>query len=120
MSKLQIFDPALCCSTGVCGVEIDQQLLNFSADFDWLKNQGLAIERFNLSQQPMVFAENPIVRDFLQRSGAEGLPLILLDDAIVLAGRYPSRNELIRWFKLKPTIEIKPASDGCSGKTNCC
>ena len=27
MPNIQIFDPALCCSTGVCGVEVDQNLL---------------------------------------------------------------------------------------------
>ncbi|MGK8719913.1 arsenic metallochaperone ArsD family protein [Pseudomonas aeruginosa] len=24
MHLIQIYDPALCCSTGVCGVEVDQ------------------------------------------------------------------------------------------------
>ncbi len=77
MTTIQVFDPALCCSTGVCGVEVDQQLVGFSADVDWAKQNGADIERFNLAQQPMVFAENPLVKAFLERSGAEALPLIL-------------------------------------------
>jgi AhpD family alkylhydroperoxidase len=100
MKKIQVFDPALCCSTGVCGTEVDQALVDFSADVDWLKHAGGQIERFNLAQQPMAFADSPIVKAFLERSGAEGLPLILLDGATVLTGRYPTRDELAQWLGL--------------------
>lgn len=101
MKKLQIFDPALCCSTGICGAEVDQALVDFSADVDWLKQMGGHVERFNLAQQPMAFAENATVKKFLETSGQEGLPLILLDGAIVLSERYPSRNELSGWLGIK-------------------
>lgn len=68
MKTIQVFDPALCCSTGVCGVDVDQQWVSFSADVDWAKQQGAQIERFNLAQQPMIFAENALVKNFLERS----------------------------------------------------
>lgn len=118
MATIQVFDPALCCSTGVCGVEVDQQLVGFSADFDWAKQNGADIERFNLAQQPLVFAENAIVKAFLERSGAEALPLILLDGEMALAGRYPNRPELARWAGIAESAE-KPASACCSG-SSCC
>jgi len=73
MANIQVYDPALCCSTGVCGVDVDQQLVNFSADVEWAKQNGAQIERFNLAQQPLAFAESAAVRGFLERSGAEGL-----------------------------------------------
>lgn len=104
MSTIQIFDPALCCSTGVCGVDVDQQLVDFSADVDWAKQHGAQIERFNLAQQPMAFAENSVVKGFLERSGAEALPLILVDGEVALAGRYPNRSELAQWTGLNPAI----------------
>ncbi|MGZ5052071.1 MAG: arsenite efflux transporter metallochaperone ArsD [Methylobacter sp.] len=120
MPDIQIFDPALCCSTGVCGVDVDQQLVSFAADVDWAKQQGAHIERFNLAQQPLAFAENPVVKSFLERSGAEALPLILVGGDVALAGRYPTRAELARWAGLsKPVIEIKP-SGGCCGGSQCC
>lgn len=50
---IQVFDPAQCCSFGVCGVDIDQVLVNFSADMDWVKQNGAQTERFNLAQQPL-------------------------------------------------------------------
>jgi hypothetical protein len=118
MSTIQIFDPALCCSTGICGVDVDQQLVDFSADVDWAKQNGAQIERFNLAQEPMVFAENPVVKGFLERSGAEALPLILVDGEVALAGRYPTRNELTRWAAIT-VIEEKEASSCCSG-SKCC
>jgi hypothetical protein len=118
MTTIQVFDPALCCSTGVCGVEVDQQLVGFSADVDWAKQNGADIERFNLAQQPIVFAENAAVKAFLERSGAEALPLILVDGEVALAGRYPNRTELARWAGIAEAAE-KPASACCSG-SSCC
>lgn len=116
MKKIQVFDPALCCSTGVCGVEVDQQLVNFSADVAWAQKNGALIERFNLAQQPMAFAENAVVKGFLERSGQEALPVILVDGELALAGRYPVRGDLARWAGIaKPVMEIKPESHCCSG-----
>ncbi|HNQ76772.1 MAG TPA: arsenite efflux transporter metallochaperone ArsD, partial [Pseudothauera hydrothermalis] len=85
MKTVQVFDPALCCSTGVCGTEVDQALVTAAADLEWAKQQGLTVERFNLAQQPLAFAENPVVKDFLERSGPDALPLVLVDGAIALA-----------------------------------
>lgn len=116
MSKIQVFDPALCCSTGVCGVDVDQQKVTFAADMDWFKSQGGQIERFNLAQQPMVFAENPVVNGFLKRSGADALPLILIDGEVALAGRYPHRAELARWAKINlPSLDLVQDGGCCSG-----
>ena len=85
MKLVQIFDPALCCSTGVCGVDVEQALVSFSADVAWAKEKGARIERFNLAQQPMAFAENASVKGFLERSGQEALPLVLVDGEVALA-----------------------------------
>lgn len=115
MASIQIFDPALCCSTGVCGVDVDQQLVSFSADVDWARQNGAQIERFNLAQQPMTFAESAVVRKFLEISGAEALPLILVDGEVALAGRYPRREELTRWAGIGAT-----AADTGKTATGCC
>lgn len=121
MSNIQIFDPALCCSTGVCGVDVDQQLVSFSADVDWAKQNGAQIERFNLAQQPMAFAENTVVKGFLERSGQDALPLILVDGEFALAGRYPNRAELARWAKIEVVAAApeKLEKSCCSG-SKCC
>jgi hypothetical protein len=121
MGKLQVFDPALCCSSGVCGTDVDPALVGFSADVDWLRQSGGQIERFNLAQQPMAFAENSVVKAFLERSGAEGLPLVLVDGEIAMAGRYPTRKELARFANIPSALseiavsEAKAGGCGCSG-----
>lgn len=122
MKTIQVFDPAMCCSTGVCGVDVDQQLVGFSADVDWAKQQGARIERFNLAQQPLEFANNPVVKGFLERSGQEALPLVLVDGEVALAGRYPNRSELARWTGI---VETQPKQDTEAGfrttwKGGCC
>ncbi|MCO5092266.1 arsenite efflux transporter metallochaperone ArsD [Bosea sp. (in: a-proteobacteria)] len=119
MSNIQIFDPALCCSTGVCGVEVDQNLVSFAADVDWAKQNGAQVERFNLAQQPLAFADNPTVKGFLERSGQEALPLVLVDGEVALAGRYPNRNELSRWAGIQASEAPRTQGACCSG-SGCC
>lgn len=119
MKTIQVFDPALCCSTGVCGVEVDQTLVTFSADVDWAKQNGAQIERFNLAQQPMAFAENVTVKGFLERAGQEALPLTLVGGEVALAGRYPSREDLARWADIAQVSASKPQGGRCAG-SGCC
>jgi len=115
MSTIQIFDPALCCSTGVCGVDVDQQLVSFAADIDWLKQQGVSIERFNLAQQPQIFAKNVAIRQLLESVGETALPAILVDGQIKQSGCYPSRDQLAAWAGIAParSIPIKQVAKKC-------
>lgn len=120
MKTIQVYDPAMCCRFGVCGVDVDQALTTFSADVEWAKQNGVKITRFNLSSDPMAFVENKTIGAFLERSGAEALPLILVDGEMALAGRYPNRIELSRWAGIIQSVdEAKPASSCCSG-SKCC
>jgi hypothetical protein len=121
MTTIQVYEPALCCSTGVCGVEVDQALVDFAVDVQWARRSGAAIERFNLAQQPLAFAQNDRVKAFLERSGQENLPLVLVDGEVALTGRYPSRAELARWSNTAPAAdpESEPAAGCCSG-SRCC
>jgi len=127
MTQVQVFDPALCCSSGVCGTDVDQALVTFSADVDWAKQQGLRIERFNLAQQPMAFADNAAVKGLLERSGEAALPITLVDGEVAFAGRYPARADLARWLGNPAPIglatDAEPAaakSGGCCSGGACC
>jgi hypothetical protein len=73
MTTVRVFDPAMCCSTGVCGSSVDPQLVRFAADLDWLKRQGVAVERFNLAQQPGAFVDDAAVKATLEAK-RRGLP----------------------------------------------
>ncbi|MHB1737273.1 MAG: arsenite efflux transporter metallochaperone ArsD [Acidithiobacillus sp.] len=120
MTKIRVYDPAMCCSTGVCGPTIDPALVCFSADADWAKGQEIDLVRYNLSQEPMAFVNNSVVKQFLNRSGAEALPLILVEGEIALAGRYPTREELVRWAGLAAAPAMKSPSGGCCGGSGTC
>ena len=93
MSKIQVFDPPMCCSTGVCGPEVDPALVRFASDLEWLKENGVEVERFNLSQEPAAFVGNPVVAQAI-RAQDGGLPLLLVDGKIVAQGSYPAREVL--------------------------
>ena len=96
MKRVEVFDPPMCCSTGVCGPKVDPALVRFAADLHWLANQRIAVERYNLAQQPQAFAASAVVKTALKEHGNECLPLILLDGLIVSEGHYPTRAELAR------------------------
>lgn len=125
MSTIEVFEPAMCCSTGVCGPDVPQELVTFSADVDWLHDQGADVVRHNLASEPVAFAGKPAVLDFLQVSGSEGLPLVLVNGTIAMAGRYPSRAELARWAGTPAAEPVRPAlpmaaAGGCCGGGGSC
>jgi len=102
IKKLEVFDPPMCCSTGICGPHVDPALVQFAADFQWLTAQGVHAERYNLAQQPQAYAANETVKAALGQYGNVCLPLLLLDGAIVSKGRYPSRQELAQLVGVEP------------------
>ena len=93
---IRVFEPALCCNTGVCGPDVDQALVTFTADLDHVRGLGVDIERHNLANDPAAFAAQPAVRDFLKVAGSAGLPLTLVDGVTVATGSYPSRGRLLQ------------------------
>ena len=92
--KIQIFDPPMCCSTGVCGPSVDPELVQFAADLDWLRRQGIEVERYNLSQEPARFVNTPAVKAALSTEGNDCLPLTMVDGDVVCKGHYPSQETL--------------------------
>ena len=134
MIAVRVFDPAMCCSTGVCGPSVDPELARFAADVDWLGKQGVKVERFTLSSQPAAFAATPAVKEALGR-GTEVLPIVMVDDRVVAEGTYPSHETLaalagvvLRKLPQAPTASAccAPAGDKTSSessgrpKSGCC
>lgn len=126
MKTLQIYDPAMCCSTGVCGPTVDQKLVRLAADVSYLKSQGIKVERFNLGHQPEAFAANPLVLSEMG-SEAENLPIFVIEGVVKAKATYPDRQELAGWFGLDataasgtPKAELKMASTKCCEGEGCC
>lgn len=112
---IRVFEPALCCATGVCGPELDEKLVRFTADIDYLKGKGVDIERHNLAVDPVAFASDETVRTFLQVAGSEGLPLTLVDGVTVAAGAYPTRERLARMAGLESDTAAGVGASGDAG-----
>ena len=108
MATLDVFDPPMCCSTGVCGPSVDPVLARFAADLDWLAGQGVAVSRATLSQEPEKFVACAPVRDALYQMGDEALPAVVVDGRLRSTGRYPSRLELGEWAGLPGTRAFVP------------
>jgi hypothetical protein len=119
--KIQIFDPAMCCSTGVCGPALDPELVRFSADVEWLKGRGIEVERHGLAQEPRAFAEHSLVKAELAEHGTECLPIVLLNGRVIAEGKYPGRGELEALVdsldSARPAEEI-PSREEIEGATN--
>jgi hypothetical protein len=120
MTTLQVFDRPMCCPTGVCGPSVDPVLPRFAADLEWLRGQGVTVERYSLAQQPAAFARHDDVRSTLQREDVACLPLVRVNGEIVFKGEYPSRSLLARWCGVRETIALPlGGSSGC-GPSGCC
>lgn len=124
MTTITVYDPPMCCSTGICGTDVDQQLVTFAADLDWLKSRGVTVRRINLSQEPTEFTMNEDVNALMQASGGDDLPAILVDGKLVAKACYPSREALAAWANLEvekaAVAEPKSSCCGPSTKSSCC
>ena len=92
--KLEIFEPSLCCESGVCGPEPDKVLIDLQNTIQLLKKAGVETKRYAINQAPLVFVQNAVVRDFIKANGPGKLPLVLLDNKIIKSGAYPTTDEL--------------------------
>lgn len=121
MKTLEIFDPAMCCSTGVCGVAVDPVLAQFSADLNWVAELGVTVTRHNLGQEPQAFAANPAVVKEME-AGMDRLPIMVIDGVVASTGLYPSRAQLAQKLGLAVVADASPApaQPCCSPKSGCC
>ncbi len=122
MKTLDVFDPAMCCSTGVCGVEVDPVLAQFAADLKWAEERGVIVKRHNLGQEPQAFAANPAVVKEME-AGMDRLPILSIDGHIVATGMYPSKAQLAQKLGLSLSTDEKPrikAGACCTPKSGCC
>lgn len=126
MPTLQIYEPAMCCSTGLCGPDPDETLVQFAADLKTLAAEGVTVERFNLAQEPQAFVAQPAVVAAVNTLGTGVLPLVVKEGRVVSHGRYPSRAELAEMAAETPeqepalALDLAPTSGCCAPDSGCC
>ena len=92
--RVELYEPAMCCQSGVCGPSVDQQLIDVREDVRWAVAQGASVVRHNLSSNPDAFVANPKVMGLMAAFGEAALPVLVVDGEIAIHGHYPSREEL--------------------------
>lgn len=100
MKKVIIYDPALCCPTGLCGVNIDPELMRIAVVVETMKRKGIIIERYNLRDNPQVYIDIKTINDFLMKEGVEKLPVTTVDGEIVVKGAYPTNKQIAEWLNI--------------------
>jgi len=94
--KIEIYDPAMCCSSGLCGPAIDPALVKVNDAIIVLKQQGVEVVRFNLAQQTKLYMENKTVADLLHKNGKKVLPITFVNSVIFKTGEYPSYEDFCK------------------------
>lgn len=94
--KIEIFEPTMCCSSGICGPSVDGNLVKISEDIEILKNEfeGLVVERYQPQTHSMKFMANMEVGTLVRENGQKMLPITVLDGKVIKSGAYPSLEEL--------------------------
>lgn len=100
MKKMVIYDPAMCCPTGVCGPSVDKNLLRVATVLSRLEKNGVKVERHNLTSNPKVYVDNKRVNQLLMKDGVDVLPIIELDGEIVKTKEYPTNEEFVELLEL--------------------
>jgi hypothetical protein len=136
--EVRVFEPALCCNTGVCGpdasletgADSDDSLVVFTADIAFVKSQNGDIERHNLANDPMAFVTSETAKAFLEVAGSDGLPLTTVDGVTVMTGKYPTREQLLKFAgleaaapasaKLLTMIDVNADANADSAPGNVC
>ncbi|MBU9723746.1 MULTISPECIES: arsenite efflux transporter metallochaperone ArsD [Bacillaceae] len=100
MARIRIYDPALCCPTGVCGPSVDPELTRIATAIFLLEKKGVDVKRFNLSSEPQEFVEELKVQKLLEEKGTDALPVVIVNGEVEKIGEYPSNDELASWTGL--------------------
>lgn len=98
MIKVEIFDPAMCCPTGVCGPSVDPELTRVASAVYSLEKKGFNINRYQLTTNPDKFADSKEINRIFMEKGPNALPVVLVNDQIVKIASYPTNEEFAEWF----------------------
>ncbi|WP_353094858.1 arsenite efflux transporter metallochaperone ArsD [Tissierella praeacuta] len=128
MKKMVIFDPAMCCTTGVCGPSVDKELLRVATIINRLEKKGILVERHNLTNNPQIFVDNKIVNKMLNDEGVDVLPITIVDGEVVKTKEYPTNEELIKMLEVPKEYilseigarKAKKQNNNCCGGKGCC
>lgn len=120
MKTMSIYEPAMCCDTGICGVGVDPELIRISTVFNNLQKNGITASRFNLSSAPQAFINNADINKLINGAdGVDALPATLIDGKIVKTKAYPTNREIAEWLEI-PAAFLEAAKEVEKNDGGCC
>ena len=93
-ADVEMFDPPMCCPTGLCGPTLDQTLLDVSEMVLTLQRENLRVERYQMTSHPNAFLANTEVMKLVREKQMEALPIVVVRGKVIKVGAYPSLDEM--------------------------
>ena len=103
-ADIEIFDPPMCCPTGLCGPTLDETLLDVDEMVLELQAEGLRVERYQMTAQPQAFLRNTEVIALVRERQMDALPITVVRSKVLRTGAYPALSEV--------QAAVNRASDG--------
>ncbi len=91
---VEIFDPPLCCPTGLCGPVLDQTLFDVNEMIFALQSKGIVVKRYQMTSDPNAFLNNETVMRLVRERQMSALPIIVVNGKVIKSGGYPSLVEV--------------------------
>lgn len=91
---VEMFDPPMCCPTGLCGPALDQTLLDVNDMVLSLQRENLRVERYQMTSNPNAFLGNAEVMKLVREKQMEALPIVVVRGKLIKTGEYPTLVEI--------------------------
>lgn len=93
-SVVELFDPPMCCPTGLCGPTLDQTLLDVNEMVLALTTEGIPVARYQMASQPQAFLSNAEVVSLIREREMAALPITVVRGKVIKIGEYPTLAEV--------------------------
>jgi hypothetical protein len=93
-ADVELFDPPMCCPTGLCGPTLDQTLLDVNEMVMSLQRDNLRVERYQMASSPNAFLDNAEVMKLVREKQMEALPITVVRGKVIKVGAYPTLDEV--------------------------
>jgi len=93
-AEIEIFDPPMCCPTGMCGPTLDQTLLDVDEMIRQLEKDGRRVQRYQMMSDPQAFMHNAEVMALVRERPMDALPITVVGGQLIKTGAYPKVTEV--------------------------
>ena len=99
--KIEIYEPTMCCSSGICGPSVDVNLVKISEDIEIIKKEieGVVVQRYQPQTNSIKFMQNREVGKLVKENGQKILPITVVNGEVIKTNQYPTLEELKKAIK---------------------